>query len=292
MQPSILSYLWNLICNQARRLFLPYLLRRSHKYPKLNGGPNVQRLTDSIVLKSNQYDLLCTEAAAIRFVARNTSIPVPEIFDIWQPRGRKYACMAMSFMEGETLARVWKRLTGEQRIAVLGQLSGYIRQLRALSPPRAGWIGNVGFQRIYDRLYGTRGPGGPFQSEAEFNDSHVSVYTHWGSDNPEIALKLVAIRRAMRDDHQICFTHGDLFNRNILVSVDGPEPEDVKITAILDWEQAGWRPEYWEAVKLAWVNGSSWEYTKMARELVVPGYDEEIRTTFDLSYIVGPGGIV
>ncbi|TFK69661.1 hypothetical protein BDN72DRAFT_840150 [Pluteus cervinus] len=285
MQSSVLSYLWNLICNQARRLFLPYLLRHSHMYP----GSNVQRLTNSTVLKSSQYDLLCLEAAATRSVAQNTTIPVPEIFDVWQPRGRKCAYMAMSFMRGETLARVWKRLTGEQRVAVMGQLSGYIRQLRALPPPQGRWIGNVGFQRIYDRFYGTQNPPGPFKSESDFNDAHISVYSHWsGNNNPEITRNLVAIRQAMRDDHQICFTHGDLFNRNILVSVDGTEPENVKITAILDWEQAGWRPEYWEAMKVEWANSASWEYTKMARKLVVPGYDKDLDPPFDLRSLVGP----
>ena len=43
--------------------------------------------------------------------------------------------------------------------------------------------------------------------------------------------------------HDIVFTHGDLNLRNILVDDDG------KIFGNVDWECAGWYPEYWEYTK-------------------------------------------
>lgn len=36
------------------------------------------------------------------------------------------------------------------------------------------------------------------------------------------------------------FTHGDIKHHNILVDEDG------HITGLLDWESAGWYPEFWE----------------------------------------------
>ena len=39
--------------------------------------------------------------------------------------------------------------------------------------------------------------------------------------------------------YQLRFTHEDLGMHNILV-------EGGKITAIIDWEYAGWYPEYWD----------------------------------------------
>ncbi|KAJ2925333.1 hypothetical protein H1R20_g11795, partial [Candolleomyces eurysporus] len=36
------------------------------------------------------------------------------------------------------------------------------------------------------------------------------------------------------------FTHGDIAPRNILVSKSG------RILALVDWENAGWYPDYWE----------------------------------------------
>jgi RIO-like serine/threonine protein kinase len=65
-------------------------------------------------------------------------------------------------------------------------------------------------------------PVGPFHSEKEFNES----------------LKLGILPDLMhRTGHNIVFTHADLNMRNILV-------KDGRISGIVDWENAGWFPEY------------------------------------------------
>lgn len=49
------------------------------------------------------------------------------------------------------------------------------------------------------------------------------------------------------------FTHGDIAARNIIV-------RDRKIVAILDWEFAGWYPEYWDYVfTLEGLDNLDWE---------------------------------
>lgn len=50
------------------------------------------------------------------------------------------------------------------------------------------------------------------------------------------------LRARLRRDHRAVLTHGDLSPRNIIV-------QDNKITGLIDWEIAGWFPEYWEYVK-------------------------------------------
>jgi thiamine kinase-like enzyme len=47
------------------------------------------------------------------------------------------------------------------------------------------------------------------------------------------------------DDSPIILTHGDLHRSNIIVSESSP----VHVRAIIDWEQFGWYPEYWEYCK-------------------------------------------
>lgn len=39
---------------------------------------------------------------------------------------------------------------------------------------------------------------------------------------------------------EVVFTHGDIHSRNVLVDEDG------HITGLLDWESAGWYPEYFD----------------------------------------------
>jgi aminoglycoside phosphotransferase (APT) family kinase protein len=47
------------------------------------------------------------------------------------------------------------------------------------------------------------------------------------------------LRNMMKHNHGIVFAHGDLHPGNILI-------HDGRVAAILDWEMAGWYPEYWE----------------------------------------------
>ena len=54
--------------------------------------------------------------------------------------------------------------------------------------------------------------------------------------------------------HRIIFTHGDLKHHNILV-------QDGHVTGFLDWESAGWYPEYWEfTTALRFVQRDFWWY--------------------------------
>ena len=46
----------------------------------------------------------------------------------------------------------------------------------------------------------------------------------------------------MREDHQFVFTHADMYHLNLLV-------ENGRLSGIVDWECAGYWPEYWECVK-------------------------------------------
>jgi serine/threonine protein kinase len=51
---------------------------------------------------------------------------------------------------------------------------------------------------------------------------------------------LALARKILNMPHRIVFTHGDLKPHNILVDDKG------HLSGFLDWESAGWHPEYWE----------------------------------------------
>jgi thiamine kinase-like enzyme len=52
-------------------------------------------------------------------------------------------------------------------------------------------------------------------------------------------------REMLPDDAKIVFTHADLHPSNIIINQDHPS----KILALIDWEQSGWYPDYWEFCK-------------------------------------------
>ena len=55
------------------------------------------------------------------------------------------------------------------------------------------------------------------------------------------------LRSRLKDDYRVTLTHGDFHPRNILVM--GRPDGGIGVSAIIDWEMAGWYPEYWEMYK-------------------------------------------
>lgn len=81
--------------------------------------------------------------------------------------------------------------------------------------------------------------------------------------------------------HEIYFTHGDLNMRNILA-------QDGKTTGIVDWENAGWLPEYWEYAKIHYTVRGSIRWLADVVDRVFEGYREELWVENLLSDLLGP----
>lgn len=129
-------------------------------------------------------------------------------------------------------------MTHDQKTAVAEELHGYVMQIRNLKGTYIGghgrgtaWIGN----HIPKQ-------GGPFATEKLFNEF---IFSQIIDTVPEV-LHYYA-KNSFRDDHEIVFTHGDLAPRNIIVD------DDYHVAAILDWENGGWYPAWWEHFTLYYV---------------------------------------
>lgn len=79
--------------------------------------------------------------------------------------------------------------------------------------------------------------GGPFYSEADFNERFVLDLLN-GTPRP-IRHALI---EALGSTNNIVFTYSDLTPRNVII-------EGNRVKGLLDWEYAGWYPEYWEFIK-------------------------------------------
>ncbi|KAI1946166.1 hypothetical protein LOZ53_002619 [Ophidiomyces ophidiicola] len=69
--------------------------------------------------------------------------------------------------------------------------------------------------------------------------------------------------------HEIRFTHGDLSPRNILADDSG------HIAAIVDWEWAGWFPEYWDVARI---------FLDMPGKKKMPNYGEQLCSALPNDY--------
>jgi aminoglycoside phosphotransferase len=106
---------------------------------------------------------------------------------------------------------------------------------------------------------------GPCTSEAGFNATIADTFVakSKGQVGPYI--------RGMLDAHKhgIVFTHGDLRPRNIIV-------KNGRITAIVDWEMAGWYPDYWEFVKAFHLEWFADDWASHLLDILTPYYCEQL----------------
>jgi thiamine kinase-like enzyme len=123
---------------------------------------------------------------------------------------------------------------------VVDQLRNYLAQLRALKPPVDGAVTSVTGGVLRDASRVGFEPFGPFQNHDDFHEflrGNLSLQTF------ETMINSDKVVNSHRQRYATKFTHGDFAPRNIMVKNDGT------ITAIVDWDSAGWFPEYWEYTK-------------------------------------------
>lgn len=169
----------------------------------------------------------------------------------------------MEFVEGDSLESVWPTMSAPDKESVARQLGRIISSLRS-GRQESFSIGAINGPVHECRTYSTHS-GGPFTDEKAFNDSTLNLFPLTPQPIRE------SLRDKMQTGHGIRFTHADLSPRNIIV-------KNGIIQAVVDWEFAGWFPEYFEYVKffecvtscVDWKNYSPCIFeTTYAEELVV-----------------------
>lgn len=186
------------------------------------------------VTKINRQGISPAEVVAMHFIREHTTIPVPRI------HATTAATITMDYVEGTTLEEAWNGLSDDERAVISDQLRDYIGQLRSI---KGTYIGGFENGPAIDGRRFTH-EGGPFATEAEWNDFLLSNLL---TQCPDVLQSVV--RSQMRTDHDIVLTHGDLVGMNIIV-------RDGRIASIVDWERAGFYPEYYELIKL--LRGPNW----------------------------------
>src|SRR3569833_495851 len=177
-------------------------------------------------------------AESMKLVRRYTSIPVPEVHSVYTDDATGHVRIVMEFIEGDQLDKVWDGFCDEEKQAVIGQLRCHFEELRKI---KSVFIGSVDGTACEGLLFEDRpGAYGPYQTEAAFNEGLIEAL-HDSDSGPWASMVFDMIRNIMKA-HEIVLTHGDFDPRNILV-------QGSKVVAILDWELAGFYPDYWEYCK-------------------------------------------
>ena len=177
------------------------------------------------------------EAEALRFVRANTSLPVPKVHGTYVDETINRGVMVMEYIEGDVLRDVIEDMDADRRQKIVSQLQAYMSELRSI---KGDFIGSVDGSACEDPDFCAElGGFGPYKNEDEFNNGLIRAMEIQGKNSWHTHIS--KFLRAM-PPHEIVLSHGDFSPRNIIVKGD-------RVVGIVDWEMAGFYPEYWEYVK-------------------------------------------
>ncbi|KAI7383821.1 hypothetical protein KC336_g18299 [Hortaea werneckii] len=202
------------------------------------------------------------ELEAMSYVAANTDIPLPRLYRSYRWHGK--LALEMEYIEGgKPLQSCWAELSVEQKREVVMNLSAYITQLRALKPAKNAGISSTEGGPCRDVRVSTWRLFGPFEDVASFHEL-IRGGMPIEASRDTFTDKVVDIHQR---DYKVRFTHGDLNSLNVLI-------REGKIASIIDWECAGWYPEYWDYTKALYNMFRLPEFHEMLREKL-DRYDAE-----------------
>lgn len=228
------------------------------------------------VRKAGDASLLGREVEAMDYVRRHTSIPIPAVIQACLGDGseNQQSWILMQRLPGVQLDVAWPKMTDKAQAETRRQLKSYLRQLRQLGSPQSsnGRIGSASGGPAYDHRLSSLTTVGPFASVAEFHDFLVSPISQ--CPRPAWVSKY---RGQLVDTYQVHFAHADLSWENILVDVSTGN-----VTGILDWEMAGFWPEWWEYRKAIFGarSGQPW-WVRLLKD-VMTEYPKEADVDMDL----------
>lgn len=251
---------WRMVPDRIRVAVYKVLQKVGYKiYGKPDSSALVQRLPFGLYLKhSGDPEGFRNEFNALKMIRQYTSNPVPRPLDCVSLPAKssdqfysRDAYLLTTRIPGIPLAMCSQVLSDDDGAEFTTKMNEYITQLRAIpktiSPEFA--ICNTLGEACRDPRIRNANPIGPFVNEAAF--SQLLRYP----DEPS------------RRGHRIVFTHADLNLRNVLVD-QGLRPDGTRgwmVTGIVDWENSGYYPEYWDYTKALF---EVFRYSQRWRDLI------------------------
>lgn len=223
--------------------------------------------------KRGQSSRLRREVEAMRFVQQHTSIPVPAILGVQLDDGPddEDGWILMQRLPGLELGSAWPDMQCEARAEAVRQLKSHLEELHRLRPQGAGWIGSCSGGPAYDHRLSNMSTCGPFASVGDFHDYLVAPVRQ--CPRPDWVSKF---RSQLPDTYEIRFAHADFSWENVLV-----DPSTGNISGILDWEMAGFWPEWWEYRKALFGSRSQPCWFQLLSEIMTE-YQKETDVDMDL----------
>ncbi|KAI1799757.1 kinase-like protein [Daldinia bambusicola] len=228
--------------------------------------------------KAAAADALESQVATMRFVAQNTSIPVPEVYDFDTSDdnviGTPYVCM--SFVPGTPVSQIWIRdcdvvLREQLRLNILKSVAGLMAQLSQFTFDKIGAISDVdpssaSLSACYNWQDGPDGipytvASGPFDTTAAYLEANYAHWQDgsWGRAERKIMEAITPFSAIYDESSHFVLCHPKLDPQNVMVDSQG------NVTGLLDWDMAmtmpqclgyaaypSWITRDWDPLMYAW----------------------------------------
>ncbi|KAI1149528.1 kinase-like domain-containing protein [Nemania diffusa] len=213
----------------------------------------VVRVKDRFVVKYGIWPWVTeNEGHALLVLNQYSGIPTPRLYAMYSEEDTIF--LVMEFKEGNRLSELWKDMLEDDKQTIVRQLKHIFTEVRNIPSP--GIFSSINRSRLEHRFFlsSQKDPAvtGPFREEKEFamamairaqKNWEGTQYRGWFSEFLARHLPTVL------SGHPSVFTHADLQRKNILISKHISEDgkmSSLYVNAILDWEDSGWYPNYWE----------------------------------------------
>jgi len=230
--------------------------------------------------------------ALLNYVRKNTSIPVPAViakdFSSENPLEKPY--VFLSRIPGSDLDRMWEELNHLQRCTVAHDLGGVIRTLLALETPFTGfleampgitdtsesssivpfelkrWGQEVAEEIVPQTSVGIRAPRARqttldfFQTQlgrwraaavAELHECSTGYDVRLYDGMLKVTIEMAGLGLFKSEPHCLC--HVDIHMGNVMAQIQSDNT--LKVTAILDWDEAVFAPKFAACEPLGWLWG-------------------------------------
>lgn len=254
------------------------------------------------------------DVGILEYVRQHTNILLPTVirsdFSRNNALDKPYALQRR--VPGSNMLTIWESLTFSQRCQLARQLGQVNRTLRSVKSPVAGLIEahDDNFTIIPFEIHDEQDDNATSEAEPQprapqsILDVFLTQYSRWfavdnvGIEHVKTWPRLLDCVREMDrlgcfDGIEISLCHVDLYQRNVMVSID-PVDSSANITAVLDWDEAVFAPQFVQCEPPTWMwrdddavkidLGQAWPYEMPGLDMTSEGPEEaELKRVFEES---------
>jgi aminoglycoside phosphotransferase (APT) family kinase protein len=204
--------------------------------------------TVDIAIKIVPASAAGSEYSTLQYLAEHApDFPAPKPHGLIELDGS--VLILMSYIPSVTLRNAWSKLSHKNKLSIQLELERLFSRLREIKQRPGGRLGGVGGEGVSDSHAWVEHADSEttMTTATEFRDFQFSIEAPCG---PDYAAFLRSLLPPPDPNEPAVFTHGDVFPGNIMIDVDPTTPGEYVVRGIIDWEESGFYPSWFEATKV------------------------------------------